>query len=62
MSILALPKKDRENNLFYELSFTKEDLEGVNVPHNNALVMMVSICNYDVKRVLIDTGSSSNVM
>lgn len=37
-------------------------MEGVDVPHNNALVMMVSICNYDVKRVLIDTGSSSNVM
>lgn len=60
MSVLA-PKRDIENNLLYE-SFTEEDLEEVDVPHNNALIMMVNILNCDVKRMLIDPGSSSKVM
>lgn len=40
----------------------KKDLQGVDVPYNDALVLMVNICNYDVMRVLIDPGSSSEVM
>ena len=50
------------DNLLYEFSFTKEDLEGVDVPHNDALVFTVNICNYDVRRVLINPGSSLEVM
>ena len=61
MSVLV-PKRDRESNLMYELSFTEEDLEGDDTPHNDALVMMVNICKYDVKRVLIDPGISFKVM
>ena len=57
MSVLAPPKRDRENNMFYELAFTEEDLEGVDVPHNDALVLEVNIYNYDVRKVLIDLKS-----
>ncbi|KAM7502432.1 hypothetical protein LguiB_001336 [Lonicera macranthoides] len=62
MSVSAPPKRDRENNVVYQLSFSEEDLEGIDVPHNDALVIMANICNFDVKRVLIDPGSSSEVM
>ena len=56
------PKRDKEDNLLYELSFTEKDLEGIDTPHNDALVLTVNICSYDVRRVLIDLGSSSEVM
>ncbi|KAM7461661.1 hypothetical protein LguiA_029782 [Lonicera macranthoides] len=49
MSVLAPSKRDRENNMVYQLSFSEEDLEGVDVPHNDALVIMANICNFDVK-------------
>lgn len=34
----------------------------MDVLHNDALVLMVNIYNFDVKRVLIDPDSSSKVM
>ena len=61
MFVLA-PKRDVEKKLVYELTFTEQDLEGVDTPYNDALVRMVNICNYDVKRVLIDLGSSFEIM
>ena len=42
--------------------FNEEDLEGIDTPHNDALVLTINICSFDVKRVLIDPGSSSEVM
>ena len=60
--VLGPPKRDKEDNMLYEFTFTEEDLEGVDVSHNDALVLTVNICNYDVRRVLIDMGSSSEVM
>lgn len=61
MSILA-PKRDWESNLLYKLTFTEKDFNGVDVPHNDAMVLMVNICNYDVKRVLINPGNSLEIM
>ncbi|KAK2410564.1 hypothetical protein QL285_045924 [Trifolium repens] len=45
-----------------DLSFTKEDKKEV-MPHDDdPLVIQVQILNCDVKRVLIDSGSSANIM
>lgn len=44
------------------LKFTKEDLLGVRTPHTDALVITVSIDKSTVQRVLIDQGSSTEVM
>jgi hypothetical protein len=38
------------------------DLRDVQLPHNDPLVITLRIGNYDVKRVLIDQGSFSEVM
>ena len=62
MLVLAPPKRDRDNNMLYKLSFTEEYLEVIDVPHNDALVLKVNICSYDVRMVLINLGSSSEVM
>lgn len=34
----------------------------MDAPHNDVLVLTVNVCNYDVKRVLINHGSSAEVM
>lgn len=59
---VAEPKRDRSDNLICELTFTEGDLVDIDVPHNDALVLRVNICNFDVMRVLIDPKSSSEVI
>ncbi|XP_073020996.1 uncharacterized protein [Primulina eburnea] len=44
------------------ISFGPEDLRDVVTPHNDALVVTVTIANYDVARIFIDNGSSVNVL
>ena len=44
------------------ITFTKADLERVQHPHADPLVIQLKINNYDVKRILVDTGSSIEVM
>ncbi|GFS35507.1 hypothetical protein Acr_00g0040260 [Actinidia rufa] len=39
------------------ITFTKADLERVQHPHSNPLVIQLKINNYDVRRILVDTGS-----
>ncbi|XP_073138248.1 uncharacterized protein [Henckelia pumila] len=44
------------------ITFGPQDLEGVNLPHNDALLIQARIANYDVRRVFVDSGSSMNVL
>ncbi|XP_074560571.1 uncharacterized protein LOC141816725 [Curcuma longa] len=44
------------------ISFGPQDLEGVEIPHDDALVVRATVANYDIGRVFIDTGSSVNVL
>ncbi|XP_073138060.1 uncharacterized protein [Henckelia pumila] len=44
------------------ITFGPRDLEGVNLPHNDALLIQAQIANYDVRRVFVDSGSSVNVL
>ncbi|XP_074588641.1 uncharacterized protein LOC141844506 [Curcuma longa] len=44
------------------LGFGPQDLEGVEVPHDDALVVHATIANYDIARVFVDTGSSVNII
>ncbi|WJX84068.1 hypothetical protein P8452_66678 [Trifolium repens] len=45
-----------------DLSFTKEDKRKVMAHDDDPLVIQVQILNCDVKRVLIDSGSSADIM
>ncbi|XP_021719373.1 uncharacterized protein LOC110687054 [Chenopodium quinoa] len=45
-----------------EIVFTEEDARGVVFPHDDPLVLITKINGADVKRVLVDGGSSTNVL
>lgn len=44
------------------IAFSNEDVCGVFFPHNGAFVISIPIGNYKIARVLINTGSSVNIM
>ncbi|XP_070048901.1 uncharacterized protein [Nicotiana tomentosiformis] len=44
------------------LSFNDEEEEGISQPHNDALVISFLMNKIQVKRVLIDPGSSANII
>uniref|UniRef100_A0A2N9H312 Uncharacterized protein n=1 Tax=Fagus sylvatica TaxID=28930 RepID=A0A2N9H312_FAGSY len=57
MAPVPLKKESTE-----QIIFTNQDLEGVQVPHSDALVVTLRIGEFDVKRILIDPGSSVEIM
>ncbi|XP_059314925.1 uncharacterized protein LOC132065515 [Lycium ferocissimum] len=44
------------------ISFSNEEVEGITQPHNDALAISVLINKTHVKRILIDPGSSANII
>ncbi|KAK6151632.1 hypothetical protein DH2020_014267 [Rehmannia glutinosa] len=44
------------------VSFGAEDQRGVSPLHNDALVIAATIANFEVARIMVDTGSSVNVL
>lgn len=61
ISIVAYDK-EKKNKRSYELTFTDRDIKEVDALHSDALVIIVNINTFYVKRVLIDPGSSSEIM
>ncbi|XP_028065211.1 uncharacterized protein LOC114268276 [Camellia sinensis] len=56
-------KKSRTNE--YQgpmVSFTEANLDMVQHPHNDALVIILKIENYQVRRILVNQGSSCDIM
>ncbi|GFS41482.1 hypothetical protein Acr_00g0074590 [Actinidia rufa] len=57
--VQSLPKKPRTAGIKKEcITFSKADLERVQHPHLDPLVVQLRIGGYNVKRILVDTGSS----
>ncbi|XP_012848582.1 PREDICTED: uncharacterized protein LOC105968491 [Erythranthe guttata] len=44
------------------ITFGIEDETGIQQPHNDALVITAMVANYDVARILVDTGSSADII
>ena len=44
------------------ITFTEEDAQGVQFPHNDAVVVSLNIANYDVHRILVDNESSADIL
>ena len=45
-----------------DMCFTEEDARGVKQPHDNLLVIMVMIEGFNTRRVLVDNGSSADII
>ncbi|XP_010468555.1 PREDICTED: uncharacterized protein LOC104748645 [Camelina sativa] len=61
--VCALQTAPTEPSLCLDpISFTSEDAKGTQHPHSDPLVIEVSMGDFDVERVLIDTGSTVNVL
>ena len=46
----------------HPIMFTDEDFQGILFPHDDALVVTLLVSNYNVHKILIDNGSSSNIL
>ena len=44
------------------VSFDRSDLEGIQVSHNDALVILARIANWQIKRVMVDIDASTNIL
>jgi hypothetical protein len=44
------------------LSFLKEDARGVVMPHDDALVVTLTVANHGIHRILVDNGSSADIL
>ncbi|XP_077232447.1 uncharacterized protein LOC143869775 [Tasmannia lanceolata] len=45
-----------------QIVFSKKDYDKVHLPHDDAIVVRLIIANFNVSKVLIDTGSSVNIL
>ncbi|XP_059289790.1 uncharacterized protein LOC132043309 [Lycium ferocissimum] len=55
-------KRVRSDDPDGAITFDDEDMEGIAQPHNDALVISILVNNFRIKRVLIDPGSSANII
>ena len=55
-----LPKMTRVNNP--TISFTEEDTRQLHHPHDDALVINLSMADFNTRRVLVDNGSSVDII
>ena len=44
------------------ITFTEEDAERIHHPHDDAIVITLLIADYTTRRVLVDNGSSANIL
>ena len=69
MSVARLSSRDTSQDpkrvkveLLLVMGFSDEDKIGTIQPHDNALVITLRIGGYDVKRVMVDQGSATEIM
>ncbi|KAM2244584.1 hypothetical protein ACFXTI_005634 [Malus domestica] len=61
-NITLAPEASKALENLRVISFSQKDLEGIQFPHNDALVVTLRVANSKVKRVMIDGGSSTDVL
>ena len=54
------PLKQRRTDR--DILFSKEDVRGVKQPHDDPLVIMHMIERFNIRRILIDNGSSADII
>ncbi|KAG5553475.1 hypothetical protein RHGRI_011374 [Rhododendron griersonianum] len=62
MAIQQTPKRKMDARHTWEITFTERDLEGLSLPHSDALVLSIPLQRKMVRRVLVDQGSSAEIL
>jgi hypothetical protein len=44
------------------ISFSEKDAKGVSMPHDDALVVTMTVANHTIYRILVDNGSSADIL
>ena len=52
----------KQRRMDQDMSFNEVDAKGVKQPHNDPLVIMLNIEGFNTKRILVDNGSSANII
>ena len=60
MHVIHPPKHRRRENL--DMVFSDEDAQGVKQPHDDPLVIMLIIEDFNTRRVLVDNESSADII
>ena len=55
----SLSKRPRIEDV---IAFTDDGLQNVQVSHVDSIVILLTIVNYDLKRILVDNGSSTDIL
>ncbi|XP_059428651.1 uncharacterized protein LOC132162427 [Corylus avellana] len=58
---LEKPSKIRKQELSV-LSFSEEDAKEISMPHDEALVITLTVANHAIHQVLVDNGSSADIL
>ncbi|KAL0456024.1 UNVERIFIED_CONTAM: hypothetical protein Slati_0941600 [Sesamum latifolium] len=45
-----------------DITFTEEDKRGIRFPHEEALVISAVVSNMEIRRILVDSGSSMDIL
>ena len=59
-SLYKLPKVARTELVM--LSFLEEDARGVAMPHDDTLVVTLTVANHTIHQILVDNGSSADIL
>ena len=60
-SVHAIPPS-KHRRTYQDMSFSEGDAMGVKQPYNNPLVIMLNIEGFNTKRILVDNGSSADII
>ena len=52
----------KQRRMDQDMSFNEDDIKGVKQPHNDPLVIMLTIEGFNTKRILVDNGSSVDII
>ncbi|XP_023634363.1 uncharacterized protein LOC111829493 [Capsella rubella] len=56
------PKRQKTCEVYPEITFSENETEDLDSPHDDALVITLDVANHEVCRILVDTGSSVDLI
>ena len=57
-----MPSSKHKKRVAADMVFLKEDVRGVKQRHHDPLVIMLTIEGFDTRRILVDNGSSIDII